>query len=799
MASAGTVVNGSAADTVALVTGGTGTVGSGIFVNSSTVSVSNFGTVNGAGTGIDFFTNGTGASAGTVVNGSTADTSALIVGSFNGIFAGNSITVSNFATIKATNSTGVFLAQGGSVTNGSAVDTKAAIVGGTGPGISVGGGTAGISNFGTITGGISFGNGTVSAKGTVVNGSTADTSALINATGTTGSGIFVNSSTVSVSNFGTVSGGANGIGFGSNGTVASAGTVVNGSATDKSALIIGNNGTFGTGIFVGSGTTGINNFGTIKGVSTGIGFGNNTVATSGTVVNGSAADTVALITGGTDTTGSGIFINSSTVSVSNFGTVSGGASGIGFGSNGTVATAGTVVNGSATDKSALIIGNNGTFGTGIFVGSGTTGINNFGTIKGISTGIGFGSNGTLANSGTVVNGSAADTVALITGGTGTVGTGMFISSSTVSVSNFGTVNGAGTGINFSTNGTVASAGTVVNGSTADTSALIVGSFNGIFASDSVTVSNFAAIKATTFDGVSLGQGGSVTNGSTADTKAVISSSGTTGVAVFVNAGQATVTNFGTITSAGNSAIVFSTGTGTVVNAGSITTADGAAGTAIQFGSGAERLVLRPGSSITGKVFGGSGTNTLELASGGSATTGSIGSQFTNFGTVVVDAGANWTLTGVNNTATVTNNGTLSVAAGGTLQVTGAVNPASTGIFQLNNTSILELSADKGASNQMKFLGAGEVIVDNAANFGINVGTTTYTGPLIENFVANDKIDLKDVAFNNAILNYSTATGLLQVTSGGAGEATLAFQNSSLGAGVFHPNDDGTGHLLITHS
>ena len=91
------MVNGSAADTVALVTGGTGTVGSGIFVNSSTVSVSNFGTVNGAGTGIDFFTNGTGASAGTVVNGSTADTSALIVGSFNGIFAGNSITVSNFA------------------------------------------------------------------------------------------------------------------------------------------------------------------------------------------------------------------------------------------------------------------------------------------------------------------------------------------------------------------------------------------------------------------------------------------------------------------------------------------------------------------------------------------------------------------------------------------------------------------------------------------------------------------------------------------------------------------------------
>jgi hypothetical protein len=839
----GSITNGSAADTKASIIGGSGTVGSGIFVNSGTALVGNFGTISGGGSGVNFGSNGTVNSTGTVVNGSAADTSALIVGSFNGISAGNSITVSNFATIKATTSTGVFLGQGGSVTNGSAADTKAAIVGSTGSGIFVSAGTVGISNFGTIAGatGIGFGNGTVASVGTVVNGSAADTSALIiGNNGTFGTGVGGGSGTTAISNFGTIKGANTGIVIG-NGTVGTKGTVVNGSAADTVALITGGTGTVGTGIFINSSTVSVSNFGIVNGAGTGINFGTNgSVASAGTVVNGSAADTSALIVGSfngifannsitvsnfatikattftciflgqggsvtngsaADTiaaiaggTGAGIFVGGGTADVSNFGTITGG---IGFG-NGTVSAKGTVVNGSTADTSALIIGNNGTFGTGVSVGSGTTGINNFGTIKGVGAGIGFGNN-TVASSGTVVNGSAADTVALITGGTGTVGTGIFINSSTVSVSNFGTVNGAGTGINFGTNGTVASAGTVVNGSTADTSALIVGNLNGIFASNSITVSNFAAIKAAAFTGIFLGQGGSVTNGSAADTKAVISSAGTTGVGVLVNAGQATVTNFGTITSAGNSAIVFSTSTGTVVNAGSISTAAGAAGTAIQFGSGAERLVLRPGSSITGKVFGGSGTNTLELASGGSATTGSIGSQFTNFGTVVVDAGANWTLTGVNNTATVTNNGTLSEVAGGTLQVMGAVDPASTGIFQLNNTSILELSADKGASNQMKFLGAGEVIVDQAANFGINVGTTTYTGPLIKNFVVNDKIDLKDVAFNNAILNYSTATGLLQVTSGGAGVATLAFQNSSLGAGTFHPNDDGTGHLLITHS
>ena len=230
--------------------------------------VGNFGTISGGGSGVNFGSNGTVNSTGTVVNGSTADTSALIVGSFNGISAGNSITVSNFATIKATTSTGVFLGQGGSVTNGSAADTKASIVGGTGNGIFVSAGTAGISNFGTIAG-------------------------------------------------------ATGIGFG-NSTVASAGTVVNGSAADTSALIIGNNGTFGTGIGVGGGTTGISNFGTIKGANVGIVIGNGTVGAKGTVVNGSTADTAALITGGTGT-GTGIFINSATVSISNFGTVNGGA------------------------------------------------------------------------------------------------------------------------------------------------------------------------------------------------------------------------------------------------------------------------------------------------------------------------------------------------------------------------------------------------------------------------------------------------------------------------------------------
>jgi hypothetical protein len=48
-----------------------------------------------------------------------------------------------------------------------------------------------------------------------------------------------------------------------------------------------------------------------------------------------------------------------------------------------------------------------------------------------------------------------------------------------------------------------------------------------------------------------------------------------------------------------------------------------------------------------------------------------------------------------------------------------------------------------------------------------------------------------------VLNYSTTTGLLQVTVGGAGVATLAFDKASLGGTTFHVGPDATNHLLLT--
>ena len=79
--------------------------------------------------------------------------------------------------------------------------------------------------------------------------------------------------------------------------------------------------------------------------------------------------------------------------------------------------------------------------------------------------------------------------------------------------------------------------------------------------------------------------------------------------------------------------------------------------------------------------------------------------------------------------TVTNNGTVSLGVGDNLDVTGSVNAASTGVFLLNNSSVLEVAVDKGTSNKMSFIGTGQLSVDAVAQFGNNVGLGTYTGPL----------------------------------------------------------------------
>jgi hypothetical protein len=146
-----------------------------------------------------------------------------------------------------------------------------------------------------------------------------------------------------------------------------------------------------------------------------------------------------------------------------------------------------------------------------------------------------------------------------------------------------------------------------------------------------------------------------------------------------------------------------------------------------------------------------------------------------------------------------NAGTIE-AQGGTLALATTVGPGSTGIFQIDSSSLLEIAADQGAADKMKFLGAGgELIIDNAQKFGLQVGSALYTGPLIENFASGDTILLTNVAPAGLTPQYDATRGVLQISNGSANVGSLTFDKTTLGAGSFHLGDDGHGHALLMHS
>src|SRR5262249_5518421 len=182
---------------------------------------------------------------------------------------------------------------------------------------------------------------------------------------------------------------------------------------------------------------------------------------------------------------------------------------------------------------------------------------------------------------------------------------------------------------------------------------------------------------------------------------------------------------------------------------------------------------------------------------GSGAISGIGSgQFDGFDTLKADAGATWTLNGSDTVSTVLNNGSLHVA--GSLDVTAAGDPNSTGVFQLDGPAALEIAAALGTSAKISFSAGSSLVIDSPALFGQGIGTTGYAGPLLEKF-GGSSIDLKGFDVTGANMNFSNASGLLQLTNAASQLATLKFQTSSLGAGMFHFTGDGSTGILITHS
>ena len=329
-------------------------------------------------------------------------------------------------------------------------------------------------------------------------------------------------------------------------------------------------------------------------------------------------------------------------------------------------------------------------------------------------------------------------------------------------------------------------GTVTNTS----AGYITGGEDAIFgAGAALNVNNSGQIVSTFDDGVGLFNGGSVINNAGAVIQAP-TGGGFGPAGVYIPSGSANVVNHGSIT--GQYGVYLGVA-GTVENAGTISGSSSAVTFAVS--SSANRLIVDPGAVFNGSVKGNGGV--LELTAG-TGSIGSIGSSsFSDFQTLTDDASGLWTLTGGNVIANVTDNGSLFIA--GSLDVSTAVGSASSGQFDLQTGSSLEVASDAATHSQVDFLGSSQLTIDNAALFGTGVGGSSYAGPLLEDFGAGDTVDLHSFTAAAAALLYNPANGLLQVTNGSSQVATLDFQNSTLGSGSFSVASDGSGGIKIAHS
>jgi fibronectin-binding autotransporter adhesin len=643
--------------------------------------------------------------------------------------------ITNLGTVSATSEFGVYLTAGGTVTNGSAMDKTALISAQYGVWAQYGSAT--VANFGTIQGGIflRFGGG-------VTNGAAKDVKALID-------GVYSRAASASVTNFGTIQDNVN-LTFG--------GSVTNGSATNFTALI--------SGVSVEGKSAKITNLGTIKGARDGV-----VLTAGGTVTNGSTADVVALIQAAKGSVGNDcIYAQNTYATVANYGTILGGeATAV------NLSAGGRVTNGSATDTQALIHAMIGVVAANLDT---SVSIANFGTIRAtIGPGV------SLAGDGSVTNGSAADTSALISG----------VSFGFGALANYGAISGE---VNLR------EGGTVLNGSAADTTALIAGPIGVYALYGGAEVTNFGTIQGARFAGAFLANGGTVTNGSATDATALISG----GYGVYVGQTGATVTNFATF--------------------------DGTGGVAVSLGSDRSQLDVEAGSTFVGAVLGyggtldlASGTGMFVLSAGGDVTvSGSMApTTFQNFNTVEVGAGATFTDTGAVTLAaglTVSDAGTLTLGAAGAGSVANAGLIETTGAGALTLAGAVDnagtLAADGGTLTvDGAVTGAGKAVIngatlDFASSFAQNVTFTGTTGRLdlaqsqgytgtITGFsrTVGTFLDLGDIGFvstGEASFSGTRTGGVLTVTDG-THTAAINLSGNYLGS-KFVAESDGLGGVII---
>jgi len=226
---------------------------------------------------------------------------------------------------------------------------------------------------------------------------------------------------------------------------------------------------------------------------------------------------------------------------------------------------------------------------------------------------------------------------------------------------------------------------------------------------------------------------------------------------------------------------------TVTNFGTII---GAGGTAVQFSSSTDTLIVEAGCAFVGAVFGGGGTLDLDtgtgtltgLFTGGSVTvSGSMATTtFQDFATVVIGAAANFNTSGavilaagqtVNDAGvltlgstitTVVNAGLIETSGSGGLTIKGPLQ--NTGVISANGGTFTVRGAVTGSGSAT--IGAGTL--DLVSTFTENVAFTATTGTL--------ELD-QSQTYTGTVTGFSKSGGtfldLLDVTFGGGTTATYS--------------------------
>jgi hypothetical protein len=573
----GLITNGQSGSGLGLVT----SAWQGVSASNVRATVVNFGTLESSGT----VHNSGGfspsavrlGSGGLLVNGTSGDTSALIVAYQLGVVTGQTsgiptlgdiATIVNFGTIAATG-TGAVASNAMRLGAGGTLDNYGLVTSALATAVSIGGTTVAsagsVFNLGTITqGGTTSGAAIyLGGGGIVTNGSTGVTAGSITSSHT---GISFKNTAGTVVNLGTVQSTA--AGTSGDAVYFNAGGIVeNGASNVGTAVIISSltgisfknvagsvanygtvTGSGGAGIYMAAGGQ-VSNFGTVQSSGT-----HSAISTLGTTAGG--AGTI-LNLGVIENTGSyvGVHLQSGYVENGLGGSTAGQIIGVtdavyvGGPTATSAANAGTVVN-------FATIAGTGAAGTGVRLAGGGLVVNETnGVISGYTSGVDISHVG-----GSVVN------VGMITG-TGDLGIGVYIYSGLVF--NSGRIHGYNDGV------AVGHAGTVINLGTIDPA--VIGG-----------------------DGVSLGGGGLVVNG-TGGTSASLIQGANAGVDITGAGGV--VINFASITSGGGASDGIYLGAGgTVANYGTVAALADGTGIGVSLGQGGT-LTNAAGATIYGDTDG----------------------------------------------------------------------------------------------------------------------------------------------------------------------------------------------------